>query len=520
MKRHVSMGTRNEVLGALVERYRNASRPARALILDELVAITGYHRKHAIRLLGGREHLDPSKTVRVGRRIYDDAVKETLILIWEAADRICGGRLEVVIPDFVESMERHGHLCLDPAVRDKLLAVSVATIDRLLRPIRARGKGSRKRRRRPNALLKRQVPVRTSSDWNNEPPGFCEADFVAHNGGVITGACVHSLVVTDVSSGWTECLPLVVRQQALVVEALEVLQARLPFPLLGLDTDNDGAFMNESVFDFCRTRRIKLTRSREYRKNDQAWIEQKNGSVVRRLVGHSRFTGMVTARTLGRLYQLSRLYVNFFQPSFKLRSKTREGAKVTKTYFKPATPCERLLNSKEVSEPIKESLREQRRALDPVRLLHGIRELQATLCALARPPGSEHGEVPASQSLDAFLAALPRLWRDGEVRPTHRTTPASPRTWRTRADPFKDVWPEVLGRLQDEPDATAKELFERLRRDHPGDFQPGQLRTLQRRVREWRHAMAGELIYAGVGTVDADARRTSPAVTLSGNIPG
>jgi hypothetical protein len=520
MKRRVSMVTRNEILRALADRYRNAKRLEKTRVLDELVAITGYHRKHAIRLLGGRAYVGPSETTRVGRRIYDDAVKEALIVMWEAADRICGRRLKVVIPSFVENMERHGHLCLDPVVRDKLLSVSAATIDRLLAPVRARGRGRRKRRRRPNALLKRQIPVRTFSDWHNEPPGFCEADFVAHNGGVIAGSCVHSLVATDVSSGWTECLPLVVRQQALVVEALEVLQARLPFPLLGLDTDNDGAFMNESVFDFCRGHQIELTRSREYRKNDQAWIEQKNGSVVRRLVGYGRFTGIVATHTLGRLYQLSRLYVNFFQPSFKLRSKTREGAKVRKTYFKPATPCDRLLNSKDVSEPIKENLREQRRALDPVRLLHGIRELQATLCALAKSPGSEHGEVPASQSLDTFLAALPQLWRDGEARPTHRTKRASPRTWRTRADPFKDVWPEMLGRLQDEPDATAKELFERLRRDHPGDFQPGQLRTLQRRVREWRHAMARELIYAGLGDMDTDPRKTSPAVTLFGNIPG
>ena len=240
---------------------------------------------------------------------------------------------------------------------------------------------------------------------------------------------------------------------------------------------------------------------------------------MRRLVGYSRFTGIVTAHTLGRLYQLSRLHVYFFQPFFKLRSKTRERAKVTKTYFKPATPCDQVLNSKWVWEAVKESLREQRRALDPVRLLHGIRELQPTLRAPARRSGPEHGQIPASQSLDAFLAALPRLWRDGEARPSHRTDPASPHTWRTRADPFKNVWPEVLRWLQDEPGTTAKELSERLQQDHPGDFQPGQLRTLQRRVREWRQAVARELIYAGVGKVDTDPGGRSPAVTLCGSIP-
>jgi len=506
MKRHVSVGTRKEILKTLGERYRGGTRLEKARILDQLTEITGYHRKHATRVLGCREHSEPAATVRAGRRVYDDAVREALILVWEAADRICGRRLKGILLDFIENMERHGHISLHPAVREKLLAVSVATIDRLLAPVRAQGQGRRKRRRRPNVLLKRQVPVRTFSDWNGEPPGFCEADFVVHNGGITSGACVHSLVLTDVASGWTECLPIVARQEALVVEALEMIRTQLPFPLLGLDTDNDGAFLNDRVYGYCREHEIKITRSREYRKNDQAWIEQKNGSVVRRFVGYDRFVGIVAAYTLARLYRLTRLYVNFFQPSFKLRSKTREGARVTKTYFKPATPCQRLLDSAGISTAIKEQLREQRLSLDSIQLLHGIRELQATLGALARPPGSEHGEVPASQSLDSFLASLPRLWRAGEARPTHRTKPESARAWRTRAAPFQGVWPHVLGWLQEEPDATAKDLFERLQKSHPDLFRSGQLRTLQRRVRDWRQAIARELVYAGAGTPDLGFR--------------
>lgn len=497
MGKHISMTTRREILGALTERYRRTTRPEKTRIINEFMAITGYHRKHVIRLMRNHRYLDSPKVARVGRRVYNDAVREALITVWEAADRICSKRLKVVIPGFVENMERNGHLSLDPIVREKLGTVSVSTIDRLLAPVRDKANGSRRRRRRQNSLIKARVPIRTFSDWDNEPPGYCEADFVAHNGGVSTGACVHTLVVTDVASGWTEGLPLVSRQQELVVEALEVLRAQMPMKLLGLDTDNDSAFMNETVFNYCLANDITFTRSRAYRKNDQAWIEQKNGSVVRRLVGYGRFVGIVAAHTLGRLYQLSRLYVNFFQPSFKLRSKTREGTKITKRYFKPATPCDRLLYSEEVSTATKDRLQEQRRALDPVRLLHGIREIQGTLVALAKPPGSEYGDVPASQSIDAFLEKLPYLWRDGEARPTHRSKPVSPRTWRTRIDPFKGVWPTVLGWLQDEPDATAKEIFERLSQKYPDAFQPGQLRTLQRRVREWRQAMARELIYAG-----------------------
>ncbi len=334
MKRRVSLVTRREVLQALGRRYRNAGRGDKGWILDELVAITGYHRKHAVRALGRRERAAGPRG-RGRPRVYDEAVREALILIWEAADRICGRRLKAVVGRFVESMERHGHLRLDPVVRDKLLRVSAASIDRLLGGVRERGGGRRRRRRRPNALLKERVPVRTFSDWNGEPPGFCEADFVAHGGGVTTGNCVHTLVATDVYSGWTECVPSMVREEGLVVEALDVLRTQLPFPLLGLDFDNDGVLMNERVLGHCRERDIKLTRSRPYRKNDQAWIEQKNGAVVRRLVGYGRYTGVAATQTLGRLYRLSRLYVNFFQPSFKLLSKTRDGARVTKTYLKP-----------------------------------------------------------------------------------------------------------------------------------------------------------------------------------------
>lgn len=500
MKRRISTEARKEILRALRGRYRIASRPDRVLILNQLLAITGYHRKHAIRLLGTNRDGEVviAEPPRASRQIYDEAVREALTLIWEAADRICGKRLKVVIPSFVQSMERHGHLCLDPVVREKLLAVSIASIDRLLIPIRAKAKKSRKRRR-PNAVLKSQIPVRTFGDWNGDPPGFCEADLVAHNGGTAAGACVHSLVVTDVSTGWTECLPLVSRQEALVVEALNVIRAQFPFPLLGLDFDNDGVFMNDGVFEYCRTQNIQMSRSRPYRKNDQAWIEQKNGSIVRRLIGYDRYSGIAAAHTMGRLYQLSRLYVNYFQPSFKLRSKTRDGAKVTKTYFKPATPCERALESEHVASDIKKYLTSRRRELDPVRLLHGIRELQQSLSVLATTPGIERKPTMASQELDAFLAALPQLWRDGEVRPTHRSRSPKPHWWRTRRDPFEGVWPKTLEWLQNQPDVTAKELFERLNREHPGRFMPGQLRTLQRRVQEWRRAIARELVYAGTG---------------------
>ena len=416
------------------------------------------------------------------------------MVIWEAADRICGKRLKAAMPDFIKSLEQHGHLSLDAEARRKLLTVSAATIDRILSPMRREAKGRPRSRRKPMSRIKDRVPVRTFSDWSEPAPGYFETDFVAHNGGVSSGSCVHTLVLTDVASGWTECAALVVHEQSLLIEALKAVAVQLPVPLLGIDTDNDSVFMNETVVGYCNDHQIEFTRSRAYLKNDQAWIEQKNGSVVRRFVGYHRLSGILAAQVLGRLYGLTRLYVNFFQPSFKLRNKTRMGSHVQRSYFPPATPCERLLSSALVSQEVKDALREQKAALDPVRLIHTIRELQSTIAALATQTDPSTGRTPSSRSLDEFLEQLPRLWKQGEVRATHRKNASAPRTWRTRKDPFESVWPEVLSWLQSDPDTSATDLFARLRAKYPGDYADGQLRTLQRRVQGWRRIMARELL--------------------------
>ena len=212
------------------------------------------------------------------------------------------------------------------------------------------------------------------------------------------------------------------------------------------------------------------------------------------MVGHERFSGIVTGQALAHLYQAARLYVNYFQPSFKLRKKTRNGDKVRRTYGPPATPCDRLLSHQMVDDQIKEKLRLQRKQLYPVELLHRIREGQSALSALTSTDCSMQG--PGRESLEQFLTQLPRLWREGEVRPTHRSKSSKPRHWRTHKDAFEGVWYEVLDWLQQEPDTTAKSLLKRLQYKYPGRFADGQLRTLQRRVKEWRKIMARELVYA------------------------
>lgn len=225
------METQRELLRVLVERYQQSTRAQRTAIIDEFEKVSGYHRKHVIRLLNGNP-TEERKAKRVGRRTYEEATRQAVHILWETADRICGKRLKAAIPLLIESMERHGHLDLDDMVREQLLTVSASTIDRILAPARELSNPSRKRKQATGASIRRRVPVRTFGDWHDPPPGFFEADFVAHCGGSLAGSFVHSFVVTDVTTGWTDSLPLIVREQTLVTEALNALRTRLPVPML------------------------------------------------------------------------------------------------------------------------------------------------------------------------------------------------------------------------------------------------------------------------------------------------
>lgn len=504
------MATRRELIEAVRARYRAAGREEKKGILDEFVKVTSFHRKHAIRVLK-KSASQKSRQPRQRSRVYDEAVREALTIVWEAADRICGKRLRNVIAGLVEAMERHGHLQLDGAVRERLLSMSAATMDRLLHTFRAKG---REGRRRPgiSTPLRKSIAVRTFGDWKDPAPGYFEMDMVAHCGKSMAGSHVHSLVLTDIASGWTEAVGMIVREQTLVVESVEEIRRRLPFGMRGLDVDNDSAFINETLLGYSQDKKLELTRCRAYKKNDQAWIEQKNGAVVRRMVGYGRLEGTAATAVLNQLFAAARLYVNYFQPSFKLLSKTREGAKVTKKYHPPATPCERLLAREDVSGECKEELRRTLASLDPVQLLSEIREAQRMLVQLE--VGAANTVAPAAQQLGSFVASLAVAWRDGEVRPTHRKKTTGPRTWRTRKDPFEKIWPLVEEWLNAEPDANAKELFLRLQTSTSEAFEVGQLRTLQRRVRQWRSEIAERLV---LGVERQSAREPAYSMVAEAN---
>lgn len=365
--------SRRELLAVLRPRYRRASKAEKGQILNEFVAATGYHRKYAIHLL---RHGPPPVPRRPRRRrsTYGPAVVRLLTQLWELSSHLCAQRLQPFLPTLLEALERAGELTLAPRLKAAVLHISPATLERKLQPARRRRRGRGRSTTRAGRLLKHQVPIRTFADWNEARPGFTEIDLVAHCGESTRGEYLNTLSLVDVASGWLECGAVTYRSQREVFAALEAIRQRLPFGLLGIDSDNDSAFLNDHLVRYCHSQQLTFTRSRPYRKNDQAHVEQKNGSVVRGLVGYDRYEGAAATRALNAVYTVLRLWVNFFQPSMKLIGKQRIGSKVRKQYDVAQTPCQRVLASPQVSQADKDALRQQFLGLNPVAVRHALDE--------------------------------------------------------------------------------------------------------------------------------------------------
>jgi hypothetical protein len=510
----ISMGARREVVSAVTERYRSAKRAEKGQILDALCATTGWHRKHAVRALRQHEPVGPHgvEAPRERRRRYGATIKDALTALWEASDRVCGKRLKVMIPILLPALEQHGRLQLGQADRDGVLAISAATIDRLLGDVKVAASGGRRRRAGFYSAIRREVPIRTFNDWDSPPPGFCEVDMVAHGGTSVAGSFIQTLTMVDIATGWTECLPLLTRDGSLVVEAMKHAQSLFPWLLRGVDFDNDSAFMNDVVVPWCREQKLEVTRSRAYKKNDQAFVEQKNGAVVRRLMGYGRFDGAETARVMGRLYAAARLYVNFFQPSFKLKEKRREGAKVIKRYHPPATPYERALAHPKLARAIKRRLRETYRTLDPVQLLAEIRAAQQELGERI----GKRGLATAADSVSpadplAFARSLGTTATTTEVRATHRR-PKRRYKKRIRMPSKLDPYLATIENwLAVEPQITALAIVRRLTAIDPSTFSDKQHSIVQRLLRSFRQKVA-ETIIASMSTqpITAPGMRPGP----------
>ena len=310
---------------SLQTRYRKAKRRQRGQMLDEFVATTGYHRKYAIALLRGTVERTEPKARKPRRAYYTVLDRKALRRLAALFDQIGSKRLRVALDATLPALRANGFLNVTNEGYCHLEQMSPATMDRL-RVGDPQRLGHGRSLTKPGTLLKDQIPIRTYADWNDKRPGFMEMDLVDHSGGLAQGDFAQTLNMTDVSSGWTEMQAVPNKAQNHVFAAIQTIQARLPFTLLGLDSDNGGEFINDQLWRYCKRGRITFTRGRSGRKNDNAYVEQKNWSVVRRLVGYGRYDSPPQVRLLNQLYAAYRLYVNFFLPIVKLQSKVRVGS--------------------------------------------------------------------------------------------------------------------------------------------------------------------------------------------------
>ena len=430
------MSERRILVRGMSKRYRKGTKKEKGAILDEFVEVTGYQRKYAARLLrsqGKKVWVTPTTAVvgdsrvrstRQRRKTYGLAVQQALVRMWKMLDYLCSKRLVAALPATLEALQRHKEWKAGAEVTEKLLAVSPATIDRILAPQRKKLQLKGRSLTKPGTLLRHQVPVRTFSEWDEDRPGFSEIDLVAHEGGNASGDFAQTLDLTDVATGWTELAAVQNKAQVWVFAAIKDVRKRLPFPLLGLDSDNGGEFINHHLVRYCKQQKITFTRSRPYRKNDNCFVEQKNYSVVRRFVGYGRFDTTEDVALLNELYGHVRLYVNFFLPSLKLKEKIRQGSRVLKRYDPAQTPYQRVLDSEYIAVSNKQKLKAQYLKLNPAQLHRTIQRLQSKLLDLgakkqrALPVDSAVTDGKAS----GFPTATRKTPKEFPAPPTETTT--------------------------------------------------------------------------------------------------
>jgi len=283
----------------------------------------------------------------------------------------------------IKKLTKHKEIELTPTVKEKLLKISASTIDRLLKPEKDRNRLGRGRKAtKPGTLLKKAIPIRTFSDWDEKKPGFLEADLVGHDGGNASGDFAQSLNFVDVLTGWDESAACINKAQVHVFEAIRVASARFPFEILGIDSDNGSEFINAHMLRYCIENKITFTRSRAYRKNDSCFVEQKNYSIVRRNVGYLRYDTQQEVDILNELYMCLGKYTNYFLPVEKLISKTRRGSKITKKYDTAKTPYRRVLECDDIDDKIKERLKAKYESLNPAELKRKLSVLQEKLIKL------------------------------------------------------------------------------------------------------------------------------------------
>jgi hypothetical protein len=390
----LSMKERSAIIRELAPKYQKERKRERSKILDEFVRLTGLKRgyaSHVLKHYGTRKSvvLDGKRTVvvlgqprtrtRKREKTYDEAVIDALQRLWAFSNGLCGKLLAVFIRQTLPVLEKWGELTLAEPLRAKVMAISPASIDRLLASTKKQSALKGRTHTKPGTLLKHHIPIRTFSDWNETVPGFVEIDLVAHDGSIAYGDYAQTLDATDIATTWTETRVVKNKAQRYVFEALQDIRSSIPFPLLGIDSDNGGEFINCQLYRYCIDEGITFTRSRPHRKNDNCFVEQKNYSVVRKTVGYYRYDTPEQLDLLRSLYTLLRLYTNFFQPSMKLREKLRHGSHVTRRYDPPMTPYRRVLEHPAISDDAKNALSTLYATLNPAQMIRTLAHLQQQL---------------------------------------------------------------------------------------------------------------------------------------------
>lgn len=391
----LSMASKKELTKEKAIKYRILNKKEKTKVLNNFIEITGYNRKYAIHILlnWGKEKIIKinGKAVRViiGKRkkkltrnktkIYDIEVQKALKKVWYIFDCMCGKRLAPILKTMIAILYRFGEVDFKEEIGKKLENISAATVDRLLKEEKKKLRIKGRTHTRSGSLLKHEIPIRTFSDWNEKKPGFVEIDLVAHEGGNSSGDFCFTLNVTDICLCWTEPIAVKNKAQKWVFEALMRVKNRVPFDILGIDSDNGGEFINDHLARYCKQNKITFTRSRPYKKNDNCFVEQKNYTIVRRYVGYFRYDTEEELKILNEIYNVVRILVNFFYPSQKLISKTRVGSKIKKKYDTPKTPYMRILECSHISQEVKEKLKSRFKNYNPCELQRELLRLQDKL---------------------------------------------------------------------------------------------------------------------------------------------
>ncbi len=373
---------RMQYLETVYERYLKASKEFKGRILDELCKVCGYKRKYAIWKIGRLREGEKPRVRRVRQRVYDQAVLEVIEKVWEAANYPWSVRLREILRLWLSSIKKQFRIT--PEVERRLLRVSSSTLDRALREKKRRLRRRIYGRTKPGTLLRHQVPIRTDH-WEVDSAGYLELDLVSHSGESSSGEFIYSLNLTDIYSGWAETRAVMGKGEAGVLEALQAMAAGLPFKVLAIDSDNGSEFLNWHLIKHCEAEGIQFTRSRPYKKDDNAHIEQKNWTHVRKLIGWDRYDTPQALQAMNDLYANElRLFMNLFQPSVKLLKTIRKGSRRTRVYDKPLTPLDRLLSASSAEQEKLLELKALREQLNPFELSERINQKLERIWALAR----------------------------------------------------------------------------------------------------------------------------------------